>query len=470
MECDLLVIGSGPGGYRAAVLAALRGLSTVIVEKATWGGCCLNRGCVPKKDWYHSARVLDSARHFEKRGIVGALRGDLMQAWRHQREVVTAVRDSYQSYLKRLGVIALNGHARFQDPNTVVVEPGGATILPRAVIIATGSAPHVPEGFQVMAGRILHSDLLFDEPVPEGARVLIVGGGGVALEFAYILRAFGREVLWVTRQDPFARTEFSAPAMKLLRIAMADVGLAPIRAGARALAATETGVSLTTTGGEVMTADWALLATGRRPVTEGLDLTRAGTQLDARGHIVVDDEMRAAGAAIYAIGDCVAGPMTANRALYEAGVAIDNIVAPGSHKRDLLRVPEAVYSAIELARVGLTEEQAEDEGHEPGVGFAAFENSPRALGEDEPEGYVRLIADLDSGALLGGEVLGAEAGELIHMLTASPSLGALRRIAGTGFNHPSRSEEFQNAVETLAAKWRLEKYVFGVQRDAAGAS
>ena len=470
MECDLLVIGSGPGGYRAAVLAALRGLSTIIVEKATWGGCCLNRGCVPKKDWYHTARVLDSARHFEKRGIVGGLRGDLAQAWRHQREVVVAVRDSYQSYLKRLGVTALTGHARFQDQNTVIVEPGGDTISPRAVIIATGSAPHVPEGFAVTPGRVLHSDLLFDEPAPEGARVLIVGGGVVALEFAYILRAFGREVTWLARQDPFARPEFSTPAMKLLRTAMADAGLAPIRAGARTLTATETGVSVTTTGGEVMAADWALLATGRRPVTEGLDLARAGVRLDARGHIVVDDKMRAAGTTIYAIGDCVAGPMTANRALYEAGVAIDNILAPGSHRRDLARVPEAVYSAIELARVGLTEEQAEDEGHEPGVGFAAFETSPRALGQDEPEGYVRLIADLDNGALLGGEVLGAEAGELIHMLTASPSLGALRRIAGTGFNHPSRSEEFQNAVETLAAKWRLQGYVFGAGDGAQDAS
>ncbi len=470
MECDVLVIGSGPGGYRAAVLAALRGLGTVIVEEATWGGCCLNRGCVPKKDWYHTARVLDSQRHFEKRGIVGGLRGDLAQAWRHQRKVVTAVRASYQSYLKRLGVTAIEGHARFQDQNTVVVEPSGGIISPRAVIIATGSAPHIPEGLVVTPGRILHSDLLFDEPVPEGARVVIVGGGVVALEFAYILHAFGREVLWLARQDPFARGEFSTPAMKLLKTTMADAGLTPIRAGARTLAATDAGVSVTTTDNEVLTADWALLATGRRPVTEGLDLARAGARLDTHGYIVVDAEMHAAGTAIYAIGDCVAGPMTANRALYEAGVAIDNILAPGSHKRDLRRVPEAVYSAIELARVGLTEEQAEDEGHEPGVGFAAFETSPRALGQDEPEGYVRLIADLDSGALLGGEVLGTDAGELIHMLTASPSLEALRRIAGTGFNHPSRSEEFQNAVETLAAKWNLQGYVFGVGDGAQDAS
>ncbi len=460
MECDVLVIGSGPGGYRAAVLAALRGLKTVIVEKAVWGGCCLNRGCVPKKDWHHSARLLDSARHFGGRGIVGDLRGDLGAAWRHQREVVAAVRDSYRSYLKRLGVTAVEGRARFQDAGTVVVDPGATAISPRAVIIATGSTPRMPQGIEALSGRILHSDLLFDEPVPEGARVAVVGGGVIALEFAYILKAFGRDVRWLARNDPFARADFSAPAMKLLRAELADRGLVPIREGVGEVEVGDREIRLATTGGEAFVADWALFATGRRPVTDGLDLERAGLRRDAQGYIVIDDEMRAA-PAIYAIGDCVAGPMTANRALYEASVAVDNILSPGGRKRDLAAVPEAVYSAIELARVGLTEEEAEDRGLEPAVGFAAFETSPRALGQDDPRGYVRLVADVDSGALLGGEVLGAEAGELIHMLTAGASGGALRRLASARFNHPSRAEEFQNAAETLAAKWRLQDHVFG---------
>lgn len=460
MECDVLVIGSGPGGYRAAVLAALRGLKTVIVEKATWGGCCLNRGCVPKKDWHHSARLLDQGRHFADRGISGEMRGDLAQAWRHQRHVVTTVRDSYRSYLKRLGVVAIEGHARFADAGTVIVDPGATTINARAVIIATGSAPRLPEGIDAVPGRVLHSDLLFDEPVPDGARVAVIGGGVIALEFAYILQAFGREVAWLARKDPFARADFSTPAMKLLRAALADRGLVPTRAGVAGIKIEDGAVRLTMTGGGALTADWALLATGRRPVTDGLDIERAGLRRDAQGHIVVDEAMRAA-PTVYAIGDCVAGPMTANRALYEASVAIDNILRPGSRERDLARVPEAIYSAIELARVGLTEDQAEDRGFEPAVGFAAFETSPRALGQDEPQGYVRLVADVDSGALLGGEVLGAEAGELIHMLTTGPSEGALRRLASARFNHPSRAEEFQNAVETLAAKWGLQGPVFG---------
>ena len=461
MDCDVLVIGSGPGGYRAAVLAALRGRKTVIAEQATWGGCCLNRGCVPKKDWYHSARLLAAADQFAGRGIDGSVHGDLAQAWRHQHRVVKTVRDSYQSYLKRLGIVAVTGHASFTGPHALVLQPSETSITASSVIIATGSRPMVPQGFTVVPGKILHSDLLFDEPVPEGRRALIVGGGVVAIEFAYILRKFGCDVRWVARSDPFARKDFSSAGLSQLRQGLADVGVVPTIAGVRALAATPTGVRLTTDQAEIWDADWALLATGRQAVTDGLGLETIGVRRDDRGFIVVDAELKTHADGVYALGDCVAGPMTANRALYEAGVVVDNIVRPGARRRDLTRVPAAIYSAVELARVGLTEEQAEDQGLEPAIGFAAFATSPRALGQDEPEGYVRIIADLDHGEFLGGEVVGAEAGELIHMLSAAPRIGGLRHLASTSYNHPSRTEEFQNAVETLAAKWKLEEYVFG---------
>ncbi|MHB8255570.1 MAG: dihydrolipoyl dehydrogenase family protein, partial [Acidiferrobacter sp.] len=384
MQCDVLVIGSGPGGYRAAVLAALRGRKAVIVEKATWGGCCLNRGCVPKKDWYHSARLLDSARHFAGRGIVGDVRGDLAQAWRHQHEVVKTVRDSYQSYLKRLGVVALAGRAVFTGPRSVVLQPCGTEISANAVIIATGSEPMVPQDIAIVPGKILHSDLLFDEPVPEGSRVLIVGGGVVGIEFAYILRQFGRDVRWVTRSDPFARSDFSSAALGQLRNGLAAVGVTPTQATIQDLSVTPSGVRMVTGTGETWDADWALLATGRRAVTDGLGLEAIGVQRDNYGFIVVDAELRTAVQGVFALGDCVTGPMTANRALYEAGIVVDNICSLKGRRRDLTRVPEAIYSAVELARVGLTEEQAEDQGLEPAIGFAAFATSPRALGQDEP--------------------------------------------------------------------------------------
>ncbi len=461
MECDVLVIGSGPGGYRAAVLAALQGRETVIVERAIWGGCCLNRGCVPKKDWYHSARLLAQAGRLEDRGIAGTLVANLAQAWRHQHEVVQTVRESYQSYLKRLGVRALAGQATFTAARTVRVEPLGESVTAKAVIIATGSEPIVPEGLSIVPGRVIHSDLLFDEPVPSGKRVFIVGGGIVGLEFSYILSLLGCEVRWMTRHNPFARPDFSPSAMSLLRTGLAEVGITPLMASLKGLSVTAAGVRVEIDGHPTEEADWVLLATGRRPTTQGLGLDIIGARCDDKGFIIVDSMLKTEALDVYALGDCVAGPMTANRALYEAGVVVDNILAPASRQRELVRVPEAIYSAVELARVGLTEEQVEDQGREPAVGFSAFETSPRALGQGEPEGYVRLVADLDSGELLGGEVVGSEAGELIHLLASAPRLGALRHIASTAFNHPSRSEEFQNAVETLAAKWKLGEYVFG---------
>ncbi len=468
MDCDVLIIGSGPGGYRAAVLAALRGQKTVIVEKGVWGGCCLNRGCVPKKDWYHSARLLAAASNFAGRGLTlaGPLTGDLSGAWRHQRDVVATVRDSYRQYLKRLGVVAVSGHATFTGPHSVMLTPGGERIDARSVVIATGSEPAVPEGVTLVSGKILHTDMLFEEPLPAGRRVAIVGGGVAALEMAYILGRFGCEVRWIARRDPFARKDFSVPALTLLRKSLAEAGLEPHLASLARLAPAGEGVRLTTQAGETLEADWALLATGRKPVTAGLGLDAIGVACDERGFVTVDETLATTVPGVFALGDCTPGPMTANRALFEAGVVIDNIMHGVGRTRDSAWVPEVIYSAVELARVGLTEEQAEDADREPAVGFAAFETSPRALGQDETEGYVRLVVDLDSAELLGGEVVGGEAGELIHMMAAAPRANALRDLARRAYNHPSRTEEFQNAVETLIAKWKLADRVFADDNSA----
>ncbi|MDA8389923.1 MAG: NAD(P)/FAD-dependent oxidoreductase [Gammaproteobacteria bacterium] len=456
---DVVVVGSGPGGYRAAVLAALRGKKTAIVERAVWGGCCLNRGCVPKKDWYHSARLLAHNDTFARRGLAGSLTGDLRQAWQHQHEMVDRVRSSYRDYLRRLGVTALSGHATLQDATTLAVD--GHFVKAQSIILATGSRPTLPDHIAVVPDRIIHSDLLFDQPVPGGERVAVVGGGIIAVEFAYILRLFGKEVTWITRRDPFARRDFSPAAMDALRKGLTAAGVTPRLAAVRDATATGQGVTLHLDEGGAVAVDWVLMATGRRPVTDGLGLEAAGVTCDPAGFIAVDAHLQTAVPSIYAIGDCVSGPMTANRALFEAAVAVGNIIEPKRRTRTDHLVPEAVYSAVELARVGLTEEQAEDSGFEPATGFAAFEVSPKALGEDETDGFVRLVADMDSGRFLGGEVVGAEAGEMIHMLAALPAHDGLRTLSQTAFNHPSRSEEFQNAAETLAARWHLLGKVFG---------
>lgn len=460
---DITVIGSGPGGYRAAILGALRGKRVAIIEKAEWGGCCLNRGCVPKKDWHHSARLLAASRDFAARGIRGGLEPDLGIAWEHQRQVVSTVRDSYVNYMKRLGVTAIQGHGRLVDQHCVAVD--GATeqrIATEHIILATGSSPRLPAGVEPVPGRILTTDMLFDAPPPAGARVAVVGSGVIGTEFAFILSLLGKEVVWLTNSRPLNKTRFSPQARRTLMDALARHGIAP-RTGVtlRASRAHGDGVTLELGDGTALETDWLLLGTGRRPHTEGLGLEALGITTDADGFIHRGPDLRTAVPTIFAIGDVTSPQLTANQALADATLAVDNILSAGAAEQNPDAVPEAIYSAVELARIGLDEDQAEDDGFEPAVGFAAFETSPRALGQGETDGFVRLLADMDSGALLGGEIVGTEAAELIHLLSTAPDpQSALRNLARARYNHPGRAEELQNAAETMASKWGLTDFLY----------
>jgi dihydrolipoamide dehydrogenase len=462
---DVAVIGSGPGGYRAAVLGALRGLRVVIIERSEWGGCCLNRGCVPKKDWYHSARLIAAQRHFAGRGISGALSGNLEQAWAHQHDVVGTVRDSYRDYLKHLKVQALEGQARFLGAQEIEVRGTGGTqsVRARHSIIATGAAPVVPAPFELAEGRILSTDLLFERPPPDGRRVAVIGSGVVATEFAFILQMLGREVTWLARSQPLARLGFSPQALSTLQRQLAAAGVRAQQVpGYETIHCGQTGVAITATDGRLFEVDWVLLGTGRRPQTDGLGLDAVGVETDLHGFVKRSETLQTAVPNIYAIGDVAGHWMTANHALSDATITIDNILGGNVRRQDGRFVPMVVYSAVEMARLGLDEDSAEDEELEPAVGFAAFETSPCALGQDEPEGFVRLIGDLDTGALLGGEIVGGDAGELIHLLSLAPDRDtALAWLARGTWNHPARAEEILNATETLASKWHLETTIFG---------
>ncbi len=466
---DIVVIGSGPGGYRAAVLGALRGKRVAIVEKQDWGGCCLNRGCVPKKDWHHSASLIAASRNFAGRGINGRLEANLMQAWEHQEAVVRKVQESYLDYMKRLGISMRSGTASFVSPHEVgvAVEAGYECLEAAHVIIATGSKPSAPAGLAPRPQRILTTDMLFDEPPPTGHRVAIVGGGLIGAEFAFILTMLGRQVYWITRRSPLTRTRFSPQALTTLSGALRDCGIEPIEGASVIGSDVRDGeLILALATGRKLAVDWVLLGTGRTPFTDGLALDVVGVALDDRGFVRVNEWLQTSVPHVYAIGDCISEHMTANQAIADAAVAVRNIVAGGSSqarfRRDVLWVPEVIYSAVELARIGLNEDLAEDAGLEPAVGFAAFESSPCALGQDDTRGFVRLIGELDSGALLGAEVVGTAAGELIHMLALAPDhASALALLARAWVNHPTRAEEFVNATETLASKWGLGERIFG---------
>ena len=461
-EFDLIVIGSGPGGYRAAVLAKLRGLSVAIIEKAEWGGCCLNRGCVPKKDWHHTAKLIASSKHFTKRGIQGTLTADLKIAWRHQKDIVQAVQDSYIDYMKRLSITSFTGTGRFVDAHSVSID-GKETIHGKHIIIATGSSPFVPEGFPLSHDKILTTDDLFDRVPPTGRRVAVIGSGVVGTEFAFILAMLGKRVTWITQSKPLAKSNFSQPALKLLTDALEACNIKP-RMGIRpqSVDVSAPDVTLKLADGTEESFDWVLLGTGRTPHTASLNLEAAGVTTDAKGFVTTNAHLQTNTSHIYAIGDVTNPNMTANHALADAAVAISNIINGNTRTQDNKAVPQLVYSALEMGFIGMSEDQAEDDELEAAVGFAAFESNPKALGQDDFEGFVRLIADMDSGALLGAEVIGDEAGELIHLIAQQYGReDALKRFAGTFYNHPARAEEVLNAAETLAAKWGLAEQVFG---------
>ncbi len=453
---DLAVIGSGPGGYRAGVLAKLRGLSVAIIEKDVWGGCCLNRGCVPKKTWHHSAKIIAAAREFARRGIRGRLSADLTVSWQHQKQVVTTVRDSYMDYIKRLGIKSLQGAASFIDANTLSID-GASPISANHIIIATGSYPYAPSNLPLIPDKIITTDELFNLPPPAGKRVAIVGGGVIGAEFAFILKMLSKEVTWLTSAPPLQKTQFSQPALKLLNTALvryevsANIGRRPTHAETSGK-----GVTLHFVEGPPLEVDWVLLGTGRKPYSTGLNLDGIGITHDAEGFIAIDEFLQTSLTNVYAIGDVVNSAMTANQALADAKIAVTNMLKPATLKRDPLAVPELIYSALELGRVGLNENQAEDQGFEPAIGFASLATNPAALGEDDIEGFVRILADLDSGVFLGGEVIGAKAGEIIHLLAqAYGKKDALKNLSSF-YNHPSRAEEVLNATETLAAKWGIQ--------------
>lgn len=461
MPYDLAIIGSGPGGYRAAVLATLRGLEVAIIEKAEWGGCCLNRGCVPKKTWHHTAKLIAASRAFSKRGIVGALSVDFSAAWQHQHEVVLTVRDSYVDYMKRLGVAVLQGTAQISGPNSITV--GRDKIEARNIIIATGSSPFIPSGY-ILSRRVLSSDDLFDRQPPPDKRVAIIGSGVIATEFAFILAMLGHEIAWFAGNKPLSRTRFSAPALKVLETALERFGLKPQPCRPKAALERADHVELEFADGSRENIDWVLLASGRRPHTTGLGLDAVGIELDGDGFIITNPHLETAAPSIFAIGDVANPGMTANYALADAALAVENILSARSVQRNNAAVPEVIYSAIEIARIGITEDESEDAGLEPALGFAAFESNPRALGQDATAGFVRLLADMASGKLLGGEIVGEEAGELIHKLAGKiGENSALFELAHTFYNHPARSEELLNAAETLAANWGLANQIFGAK-------
>ncbi len=453
---DLVVIGSGPGGYKAAVTAAHLGARVALVERDLPGGTCLNQGCIPKKTLAYLAALIEDVSALQGRGLAGKVRGDFAGALRHRDEVVAGIRSSFPVWLRRLGIRVHRGQARFLDRRRIEVagEDGTTVLEADRVIIATGSEPRRLDACPVDGERIITSrEFMLGHP-SQPRRALMVGGGTIGCELGYVLHQFGSEVTIVERAGRLLdRPCIPERASALLARKLQRLGV-DLRLGTTVAAAEPgpEGVRVYLSDGSEALFDLVLVAVGRRPRTAGLALESAGVAVDGHGFIVTNEHLETTAPGIYAVGDVKGGPMTANAALHDAKVAATNAAGGGSLQRNYNIVPIVIDSALEIAAVGLTEGRAEDAGFEPDVARASLGGSPKARTRHDVEGFIEVVHDEETGQMLGGCIVGPEAGEQIQMLTAAcQSRKGLWFLKEISYSHPSWCEELENAIDPYTA-------------------
>ncbi len=451
-EYDLIVIGTGPGGYHAAIRAAQLGLKVLAVEKGKVGGVCLNVGCIPTKALLHAAHVLQTGEKAAEFGLVlkrEALDLHRLGAWRDQ--VVKKLTGGVEFLFKGNGVELKRGEARLIGPREVAV--GDERFRARNVILATGSRPVELPGFPFDEETVVSSTgaLRVEAGVPK--RLLIIGGGAIGLEFAGIYRALGSAVTVVELMDQILPGADRETVTQLAR-ALKKQGIAlKTRTKAQGYEPKEDGlhVALTDAEGkrtETVVVDRILVAVGRRPNSEGLGLEAAGVRTDERGYVPVDERMQTGVPGVFAIGDLVGAPLLAHKAMKEGVVAAE--VIAGRKSAFDQQIPSVVYTQPEFASVGLTEEAAKERGLTVRVGRFPYTASGRALTLQEPTGLVKVITEAETGVLLGVHIVGPGASELIPEATLALEMGALGTdLELTVHPHPTLSESLMEAAANL---------------------
>ncbi|KGM53953.1 dihydrolipoamide dehydrogenase [Lysobacter arseniciresistens ZS79] len=453
VECRMLVLGAGPGGYTAAFRAADLGLDTVLVERYdSLGGVCLNVGCIPSKALLHAAAVVDEAAHAKDFGIdfgkpkiaLDALRG-------YKEKVVGQLTKGLAGMARQRKVRVVAGTGRFISANELEVEGGGKIQLVRfeQCIIAAGSQAVKLPFFPWDDERVMDStDALELADVPK--KLLVVGGGIIGLEMATVYRALGSEVTVVEFMDqlmPGADKDLVKPLADRLKKQGVAVHLKTRVVEAKAQ---KSGIACKFEGDsepETKTFDRVLVAVGRAPNGGKLDAQKAGVEVTERGFIPVDRQMRTSAPHIFAIGDLVGQPMLAHKATHEGKLAAE--VAAGEKKEWVARViPSVAYTDPEIAWVGVTENEAKEKGLKVGVGKFPWAASGRAIGIGRTEGFTKLLFDEATQRVIGAGIVGPHAGDLIAEVALAIEMGCeVADIGHTIHPHPTLSESVAMAAE-----------------------
>src|SRR3954469_7672336 len=450
-DFDVLVIGAGPGGYVAAIRAAQLGLKTACAEsRETLGGTCLNVGCIPSKALLHASELFEEAAHgtMAKWGVKAAgVELDLDTMHGSRKEAVKGLTQGVEFLFKKNKVEWLKGHATFVDAHNVQV--GDRKVSAKNIVIATGSSVTPLPGIEVDQERIVDSTGALELPaVPK--RMVVIGGGVIGLELGSVWRRLGAEVIvveFLAQILPGFDEDVRKEANKIFKKQGFE-----FRLSTKVTAAIRKGDTVTLTvepaaGGaaETIEADVVLVSIGRRPNTEGLALDKAGLQVNQRGQVETDHEFRTSVPGVWAIGDVIPGPMLAHKAEDEGIAVAENIAGlTGIVNHDV--IPSVVYTMPEIAGVGLTEEQAREQGEVKVGKFPMMANS-RAKTNREPDGFVKVIADAKSDRVLGVWMIASVAGTMIAQAAQAMEFGATSEdIAYTCHAHPTHSEAVKEAA------------------------
>ncbi|WP_211748056.1 dihydrolipoyl dehydrogenase [Paenibacillus sp. Marseille-Q4541] len=454
---ETLVIGSGPGGYVAALRSSQLGMKTAIVERSQLGGVCTHVGCIPSKALIAESHRYDLFRSFNNIDASGSFKN----AQDFKRGIVNKQAGGVQYLLKMAGVSILEGEASLVDEHTVLIKQAGQeqTLSFKHAILATGSRPIELQAFPV-EGRILSStEALSLQEIPTS--LIVIGGGYIGIELGQMYAKFGTKVTILEGGEqvlPGFEADLVAPVVRQLK---AD-GV-HIITGATAGSAVQNADTITLHYSQNqeqyhVTADYVLVTVGRKPNTDGkLGLEHIGLPVTSKGLIETDEQCRTSIPHIFAIGDITAGPALAHKASYEAKVAAEAIAGLTS-KVDYKAIPLVVFSSPELSSVGVSETEAKAKSIPFVIGKASFGINGRALALRETEGFIKIVADPTSGIVIGAQIVGVEASTLISELALAIEMGAtVEDLAMTIHPHPTLGEVIMEAADNAVRKMMIRK-------------
>ncbi|MBC7334115.1 MAG: dihydrolipoyl dehydrogenase [Actinobacteria bacterium] len=448
-KTDLAILGAGPGGYVAAIRAAKLGLKPVVIEKEYLGGVCLNWGCMPTKTLFHVAELLSQIKRASDFGItISEYSLDFNKVMQRKDEIVKVLRRALEFHFKKNKIDLINGNGRLLDNHRIAVTTNSKEYLEvwaENIIIATGSSPSLVPPFNFKEEGILDNrGILSLTDLPSS--ILIVGGGVVGCEFANILNAFGSKVTIIEILPRILSTE-AEEVSEVIESVFRRRGIEILTdASVDEVRRVKDRYVCKIRGGKELSVDKILVSVGRRANTIDIGIEEAGIETE-RGYIKVDSYLRTSVENIYAVGDVIGGYQLAHVASAEGKIAVENILG----KRKEMKynaVPSAIFVSPEVGTVGLSESRAREKGIEVRAGVFPFSSSGKALTVGETEGFVKIVTDSRTGEIVGAQVVGPRASDLIHELTlAMCGELVIDNIANMIHSHPTLSEAIMEAAE-----------------------